>query len=215
MSKNFRNRFLTSLALLALVFLIFNFNIILIYFLILFGVLAILEFLKLTKKILLSKIKFTLVNIIFIFYLFSFCLLFFIFSNFTGLKIILYTLLLGCVASDIGGFVFGKIIKGPKLTKISPNKTYSGAIGSLALSILVMSLSFLNYVKVFDYKIIIVAIMTSIFCQLGDLIFSFFKRKAKLNDTGNFLPGHGGILDRVDGILLGIPIGFITLIILN
>ena len=69
--------------------------------------------------------------------------------------------------------------------------------------------------QIFSYKILVVAVVTSIFCQLGDLFFSFLKRKAKLKDTGKIIPGHGGVLDRLDGILLGIPFGFITIILLN
>ena len=141
--------------------------------------------------------------------------MFLFFSNIIGLKIILFILLIGCIASDIGGFIFGKLFKGPKLTKISPNKTFSGAIGSVILSLFFISWLFYFLLNSFNYKILIIALVTSIFCQFGDLFFSLLKRKAKLNDTGNFLPGHVGILDRLDGILLGIPFGFITLIFLN
>ena len=99
--------------------------------------------------------------------------------------------------------------------KISPNKTFSGALGSIILTIIIISFSFFYLLNIFDYKILLIGLMTSISCQLGDLIFSYLKRKAKLKDTGNFLPGHGGILDRVDGILIGLPFGYLTLIILN
>jgi phosphatidate cytidylyltransferase len=137
--------------------------------------------------------------------------MFFLFSNLTGLKVILFILLLACVASDIGGYIFGKMFKGPKLTKISPNKTYAGAAGSIILSLIVVSFLSYYFLHTLNLKITIVAVLTSLFCQLGDLIFSLLKRKAKLQDTGKILPGHGGILDRLDGILLGIPFGFITL----
>jgi len=128
---------------------------------------------------------------------------------------ILFILLMGCIASDIGGYIFGKTFKGPKLTKISPKKTYSGAAGSIIFTLILMCLLFLNFIQPFSYKIILVGIMTSIFCQIGDLFFSLLKRKANLKDTGKILPGHGGILDRLDGIFFGLPIGFLTLIILN
>ena len=104
-----------------------------------------------------------------------------------------------------------KFFKGPKLTRISPKKTFSGAIGSIFLTIATMILIFFLIERNFNYEIIIVGTITSISCQLGDLFFSLLKRKAKLKDTSNFLPGHGGVLDRIDGILTGIPIGFIAI----
>ena len=214
-STNLKKRILTSLILFITILLIFNSNMILIYSLIVIGVLSILEFIELTKKIFLNKVFLILINIFFIFYIFIYTYMFFFFLNFPGLKIILFIILMGCIASDIGGYVFGKILQGPKLTKISPKKTYSGAVGSIFLTSLIMSILFFNFIQPFNFKFILVAIITSIFCQIGDLIFSLFKRKAKLKDTGKILPGHGGILDRLDGILFGIPIGFISLIILE
>ena len=214
-SIDLKKRILTSLILLSLILLIFNSNMILIYFLIISGVLSILEFIQLTKKIVLNKLFLFLLNIFFIFYIFIFNFIFFFFSNVPGLKMILFILLMGCIASDIGGYIFGKAFKGPKLTKISPKKTYSGAAGSIIFTLILMCLLFLNFIQPFSYKIILVGIMTSIFCQIGDLFFSLLKRKANLKDTGKILPGHGGILDRLDGIFFGLPIGFLTLIILN
>jgi len=214
-SIDLKKRILTSLILLSSILLIFNSNMILIYFLIISGVLSILEFIQLTKKIVSNKLFLFLLNIFFIFYIFIFTYIFFFFSNVPGLKIILFILLMGCIASDIGGYVFGKTFKGPKLTKISPKKTYSGAAGSIIFTLILMCLLFLNFIQPFSYKIILVGIMTSIFCQIGDLFFSLLKRKANLKDTGKILPGHGGILDRLDGIFFGLPIGFLTLIILN
>lgn len=213
--SNFKLRIFTSLMLLILILLIFSFNIILVYFLIIFSVLSILEFVELIKKIKFNKINQIFINLLFILYISIFSMLFFLFVNLTNFKIMLFILLLGCVASDIGGFIFGKIFKGPKLTTISPNKTYSGAAGSLFLTSLIVSLLFYYFVQIFNYEILIIAISTSIFCQLGDLFFSFLKRKAKLKDTGKIIPGHGGVLDRIDGILLGIPFGFFIILMLN
>ena len=122
-------------------------------------------------------------------------------------------ILLTCVASDVGGFIFGKIFKGPKLTKISPKKTISGAIGSLIFSSLFILMLTYYLTKSFDLYIVIIGCIISISCQIGDLFFSFLKRKSFVKDTGNLLPGHGGILDRVDGILLGIPVGFLTFLV--
>ena len=120
-----------------------------------------------------------------------------------------------CIGSDLGGYIFGKIFKGPKLTKISPNKTISGSLGSLIFACVFFALMFFVFTFDFSYQILLIGIITSIACQLGDLLFSYLKRKAVLKDTGNFLPGHGGVLDRLDGVYLGVPIGFITILILN
>ena len=120
------------------------------------------------------------------------------------------------ISSDIGGFIFGKIFGGRKLTKISPNKTYAGAFGSYFLS-LIISLIYLNMQTEFsssieyDFNIIylFLIIFISTINQVGDLTISYFKRLRKVNDTGNLLPGHGGILDRIDGMIFSIPIGYI------
>ena len=214
-SNNLKKRFYTSIALLTLVILILNFNFILIYSLIILGVISILEFLNISKKIFKYRFSKIFYNILFVIYIFIFCFLFFFFSNISGLKIICFILLIGCIASDIGGFIFGKLLKGPKLTKISPNKTYSGALGSVFFSVLTISTLFSFYLEIFNFKIVLISLITTIFCQIGDLVFSFLKRKAKIKDTGGLLPGHGGVLDRLDGIFLGLPFGFLSLILLN
>ncbi len=213
--SNIKKRIFTSIVLLALVLLTIKYNFILVYFLIILGVLSIIEFISLTKKIILKKFYLSAINLIFIVYTFAFCYLFIFFSSFTGLKLILYILLFGCIASDTGGYIFGKILKGPKLIKISPNKTYSGLVGSIILTLITVSCLFYYFINVFNFKIMIIALMTSIFCQLGDLFFSYLKRKAKSKDTGTLLPGHGGVLDRLDGIFVGVPIGFLTLVLIN
>jgi len=214
MSSNFKKRIFTSIALLFLVILIFKFNLALIYCLILIGVLSILEFIQITKKIFKNNLGLILINKIFILYIFLFCYLFLILSNQFNWKLIIYILLLGCVASDTGGFIFGKTFKGPKLTKTSPNKTYAGALGSIFLTMLIMPILFNLIMTQFTFKILVIGLIVSIACQLGDLFFSLLKRKAKIKDTGNFLPGHGGILDRIDGILVGLPVGFITMAVI-
>jgi phosphatidate cytidylyltransferase len=211
---NLKKRLYTSILLLFLIFLIFSFKLFLTYTLIILGVLSIIEFLNLLKKIIKNKIYLTSLSFLFVTYIFVFCFIFLFFSTFLQLKIILFSLLLGCAASDIGGFVFGKIFKGPKLSKISPNKTISGSIGSIILTILIMTGSIFYFTETFSYVFLLVAFITSITCQLGDLFFSLLKRKAKIKDTGNFFPGHGGVLDRLDGILLGIPAGYISIILL-
>tara|TARA_E500000178_G_scaffold355505_1_gene428374 strand:- start:1938 stop:2591 length:654 start_codon:yes stop_codon:yes gene_type:complete len=214
-TKNFQKRVFTSFILFILVILMINFKLISTYVIILFGVMSLLEFLQISKKIFLKAFLRFLVNLVFLIYLFIFCFLFLFFSDQSYLKLILYMIIFGCVASDIGGFICGKTFKGPKLTKISPKKTYSGALGSIFFTCVTISSIMFFFTNSFSYKIIIISIFTSISCQLGDLIFSFIKRKAKIKDTGNILPGHGGILDRLDGMLVGVPIGFITLIMIT
>ncbi len=213
MFKKFKKRILTSITLLILLFLMLINNFILGYFLIIFGIFAILEFFNLTQLIFKRNILKHPLNFIFLVYIFSFCGIFLVFSSFFHLKILLFLILITCVASDIGGFLFGNYFKGPKLSRISPNKTISGAIGSLILSCLVLtSLTYLLTEK-FNIYILYIALFTSIACQFGDLIFSYLKRKSLLKDTGNLLPGHGGVLDRIDGLLIGVPIGFLTLLL--
>ena len=213
-SKNFKNRTMTSLLLFGLIYLMFNYDIVLIFTILILGVFSIIEFINITKKIFNNKISLISINTLFIFYISCYCILFSYFNNFLHLKIILFTLLIACAASDIGGFIFGKILKGPKLTKISPKKTLAGAMGSLITTFISMAVIIYLLTNNLNYKIFWVSLATSIACQAGDLFFSYLKRKAKIKDTGNFFPGHGGVLDRVDGILIGLPLGFISLIIL-
>tara|TARA_Y100000768_G_C23791924_1_gene593005 strand:- start:40 stop:687 length:648 start_codon:yes stop_codon:yes gene_type:complete len=215
MTINFRKRILTALILLFLTFLMINFNFVAIYIIIIFGVLSTIEYFQISRRIFKTNFFKYLVNTLFLIFLSLFCSFFYYFINFIHLKIILYILIFGCIASDTGGFIFGKLLKGPKLTKISPNKTYSGAIGSVLCTCLIVSSSIFYLTNNFSYIILLIAVFTSLSCQLGDLFFSFMKRKAKIKDTGNILPGHGGILDRLDGILFGVPIGFISLILLS
>ena len=128
-------------------------------------------------------------------------------SNKVDEKIFLYFIILVCISTDIGGFIFGKIFKGKKLTRISPNKTYSGLIGSFFLSLITSFFIFNNYFN--SYEIVIFSIIISSISQSGDLFISYLKRKANFKNTGNLLPGHGGVLDRLDGIIFAIPLGLI------
>ena len=212
--NNLKKRIFTSLALIFFIFLIFNSLYLMISSLLILGILSILEFFNLSKKIFNKKIYFFLSNLFFIIFISIFSFFFFLLYNFQQSKFILLVLLIGCVASDIGGYMLGKFLKGPKLTKISPNKTFSGAIGSFIFSCTLFSSLIYYETKVFNFKIVIIGLMISLFCQMGDLFFSYLKRKANIKDTGNLLPGHGGLLDRLDGIFFGIPLGFVTLILL-
>ena len=116
-----------------------------------------------------------------------------------------------CICSDIGGYIIGRTIGGKKLIKISPNKTISGSIGSFCFSILPLLL-FYNFDPskyLYSTNNFLLCLEISLVCQLGDLFVSYIKRKAKVKNSSNILPGHGGILDRIDGILFGIPFGLI------
>ncbi len=212
-TNNLRKRIYTSLLLFCLIYLVAFYEFMLLYTLIVVGVVSSLEFFSLVKKIFKKKIIKFIISFSFIIYIFSFCAIFFSLSNFIYLKVILFSLLISCSASDIGGFVFGKIFKGPKISKISPNKTVSGSVGSLIFCCLTFVGLIIFFTKNISLIIILTGLVTSVFCQIGDLFFSYLKRKAKTKDTGSFLPGHGGLLDRIDGILLGVPIGFIFLIL--
>ncbi len=210
-SKNLTKRIYTSIGLLFLITTMFYVNSILIFSLLVLSVVSLLEFFNMIKKIGKNYLYSFTLSFIFLIYIFSFSFLFFLFSNFLQLKIILFILLTGCIASDIGGYIIGKKFRGPKLTRISPKKTISGSIGSLVFCSITIPTIFYFFTNHISFYLIAVSFLTSVFCQLGDLLFSFLKRKANLKDTGNFLPGHGGVLDRIDGILLGIPAGFFAI----
>jgi len=118
-------------------------------------------------------------------------------------------ILLICISTDIGGYIFGKLFKGPKLIKISPKKTYSGVIGGYLLSILFLNLffnsSYYLYPKEMTSNIFLLILLISTVSQLGDIIISYFKRLSKIKDTGKIIPGHGGMLDRIDGMIFAFP----------
>ena len=212
--KDLKKRIITSIALIFFIFLMFNSQYLMTFGLLVFGILSLMEFFNLSKKIFDKKIYYFLSNLCFILFISIFSFFFFLFYNFEQSKFIVLVLLIGCIASDIGGYVFGNLFKGPKLTKISPNKTITGAIGSLFLACLILLFLFKILSFNLNFNILVIGIATSVGSQVGDLFFSYLKRKANLKDTGNLLPGHGGVLDRVDGILLGLPVGFTTLILI-
>ncbi len=121
-----------------------------------------------------------------------------------------------CVSTDLGGYVFGNIFKGPKLTKISPNKTYAGMIGGYLLSIL-STIIFADFYFRYELsiKLFIFVMIISTISQLGDLVISYYKRLSKIKDTGKIIPGHGGLLDRVDGMIFAFPFSYLILLIDN
>ena len=135
-------------------------------------------------------------------------------SNEQSLLFFLFVITI-CISTDVGGYIFGNLFKGPKLTKLSPNKTYSGMIGSYFLaiisSLLLIKNSNLITGKTYDVtlELFVMVVLISTISQIGDLIVSFFKRLSKIKDTGNLIPGHGGLLDRIDGLLFAMPVAYI------
>tara|TARA_B110001450_G_scaffold234174_1_gene237999 strand:- start:1410 stop:2009 length:600 start_codon:yes stop_codon:yes gene_type:complete len=123
---------------------------------------------------------------------------------------IIYSILVS-VMTDIGGLVIGRTFKGRKLTRISPKKTISGSIGSFIFSLSLIPFFIQSIPGISFYLMIFITIIISMFSQIGDLFISYLKRKAKVKNTSNLLPGHGGVLDRIDGIIFSIPVGFLTL----
>ncbi len=215
MSIELQKRIITSVCLLSALILMFFYSFVLIILSIIIALISWIEFYALISKIYKKnndkdKILKFFYKSLSLFYLMG--LLFLIISTKTFYPdqfiIITYSLLVA-IMSDIGGLVIGKFIKGKKLTKISPNKTISGSIGSFIFSLALIPF-FLKYFT--NYDLLNFILFTALIClssQVGDLLVSFLKRKAKVKDTSDLLPGHGGVLDRLDGIFLAIPIGFI------
>jgi phosphatidate cytidylyltransferase len=205
------NRILTSLILLpVLIYSSYYAGFYLIIFLILVYCLSIYEIVKNTKNLLFNISS----NVAIFFALFSF---YYLRGDTNYSLVIIYWILLSTFLSDIGGYVFGKTFKGKKLTKISPNKTYSGSIGSVIFSIVSLpSLSiaqnlFFNeeIVNFYSFKYLSLTILISIICQSGDLFVSYWKRRAGIKNISNILPGHGGVLDRIDGLIFVLIFSFV------
>jgi len=175
------------------------------------------EWIKIIEKIRFKKIYRIIHIILFLIYLlmaFIVC-----FNVFVIDKYFFLTILMICVFSDVGGYVFGKTFGGKKLTKISPNKTISGSIGSFILSyigffVIYLYFSDLLFVRLQIEALVFIPFFISLICQLGDLFISYYKRRAKIKNTGNLIPGHGGLLDRIDGSIFALPIGFIIISLL-
>ncbi len=210
MNKEIVKRILSSLVLLPLIIIIivkgsFFFN----FFLILCFFISIIEWHKMTK----NK-KYNFIGIFFI--ILSFYTTYEIRYSFDKHFFVFLLITLICVSTDIGGFLFGKLLKGPKLTRISPNKTYSGMIGSFILPVILIYLFSGNLNFMFNYKvnlqIFIFTIFVSAVSQLGDIIVSYFKRESKIKDTGNIIPGHGGLLDRIDGMIFAFPASYLAIL---
>ena len=217
-NKELQKRILSSIILIPLtIFFIFQGPVFFAFFLGIFFLASSYEWIKMNKK---DSIK-----ALGIFYLFLTCYLTYLFSQNFFFQFLL--VLIVCIFTDLGGYIFGKIFKGPKLTKISPKKTYAGLIGSFVLSIIAV-LVYVKYINLgqaayteiqylllknnlenLNLYFLIIILLISLTSQIGDLIISYFKRLAKVKDTGNLLPGHGGLLDRVDGIIFALPVSYI------
>tara|TARA_B100000780_G_C21059147_1_gene425627 strand:- start:471 stop:1130 length:660 start_codon:yes stop_codon:yes gene_type:complete len=215
MSLELKKRIITSLFLLTLLFLMFSYSFIMIISSIVIGLISWIEFYALISKIVKKDdVKSQILRFLYkSFSLFYLSILVFLVISIKLISLNLYFVLiyslLVAIMSDIGGLVVGKIFKGKKLSKISPNKTLSGSLGSFIFSLFLVPF-FLEYFN--DYNILIIILFTltiSFASQLGDLFISLLKRKAKVKDTSDILPGHGGILDRIDGIIFAIPVGLL------
>ena len=133
----------------------------------------------------------------------------------TSSFVLLIWVIILTISSDVGGYIFGKIFKWKKLTKISPKKTLSGVLGSLIFSLgsvfllgfIIELISSLDSNFFYKPRYFILAIALSLAAQLGDLTISYFKRLEKIKDTGKILPGHGGIFDRIDSLMFVIIFG--------
>ncbi len=214
-NKELQKRILSSLVLIpiALFFIIkgtyfFNFFILICLFI------SIYEWHKMSKEI-----NYTVLGIIFL--MFSFYSVYYFRNEFYGDYLYLIIILSICVFTDIGGYIFGKLFKGPKLTKISPKKTYSGVIGGYFFSIIFMIFFFNNLgfisemtnIEITGQELTFNNFITTIFIstvsQFGDIVISYFKRKSKIKDTGKIIPGHGGLLDRIDGMIFAFPAAYL------
>jgi len=220
MSSNIKKRILTSILLIALLIGMFFYSYIMIISLIIIAIISWIEFYALISKILKKNIlkdkffRFVYKSLSLIYLSGLVYLIFAIESEYSNLKIYLLYSVIVAILSDIGGLVCGKIFKGKKLTKISPNKTISGSIGSFMFSTLLIPFFYKGQIDQTLVNLFIITIIISLTSQLGDLFISLLKRKAKVKDTSDLLPGHGGVLDRIDGIIFAIPLGIFLFIII-
>ena len=211
-NKELQKRILSSIILIPLsFFFIIQGSLTFIFFLSLIFLITSLEWFKMTKK----KDLLRIFGLFFLF--FSFFSTIYL-RQYIGLNFFLF-LIIVCIFTDIGGYIFGKTFKGPRLTKVSPKKTYTGVIGSFLIS-LIFALIYIKYLgqksrillEIDPIFIILLILFISLISQVGDLIISYFKRKAKIKDTGKILPGHGGFLDRIDGIIFVMPVTYLCVL---
>jgi phosphatidate cytidylyltransferase len=206
MEKEIFKRILSSIVLIPItIFFIFKGSFFFNFFIFICFLISIYEWQMMSKKK-----SYNILGHIFI--LFSYYSVFFIRNNLEENSLFIFlVILLICISTDIGGYIFGNFFKGPKLTKISPNKTYAGVFGGFFLSIIFINIlaqySFFFTNQYINFGIIefILVLIISLVSQIGDIIISYFKRISKIKDTGKLIPGHGGLLDRTDGMIFAFP----------
>ena len=215
MTSELKKRIFTSLSLFILLLAMYFYSYILIIALVVIATIVWIEFYALVSKIIIkNKFKDKLIRFLskamslLYLSLLVYCILAINFY-YKDLELYLLYSFFVAICSDIGGLAVGKTFKGRKLTKISPNKTISGSIGSFVFSLFLIPLFYNDLVYNNIIGLILITILISLSSQLGDLFFSYMKRQAKVKNTSNLLPGHGGFLDRVDGIIFAIPIGLV------
>jgi phosphatidate cytidylyltransferase len=213
--KNFLKRTITSLVLISILFSMFISSMMMIITIIIISSISFYEFNRLFFNIFKSIFLKLLSSGLILLYLILFVFIIFYIESVKTTNpnyklFFLYSVIIS-IASDLGGYFFGKLLKGKKLTKISPNKTVSGVVGAFIFSILIIPIFYTDLNFINTNLLFVATILISLVSQLGDLFISFLKRLAKVKDTGNILPGHGGVLDRVDGILLAAPVGLFLL----
>ena len=215
MNIELMKRIITSCVLLFLITTMYFYSFVMIIALIIIAIIIWVEFYALISKILREntinakflRFLYKSISLLYLSLLVYFILS--IESYYSNLKVYLFYSVLIAMLSDTGGLVFGKTFKGKKLTKISPNKTISGSLGSFIFSLFIIPL-FYDDLMQYNYIILVFIILAiSLTTQIGDLFISYLKRKAKVKNTSDILPGHGGFLDRVDGIIFAIPIGIL------
>ena len=213
MKPELKKRIITSLCLGALLLLMHFYIFVLIISLIIISIISWIEFYGIISKIFFKKnlkakfLKFIYKSLSLFYLSFLVALILYFITKTTDFKLIIIYSLLISIASDIGGLVVGKTLKGKKLTKISPKKTISGSIGSFIFSLMLIPF-FIDHLLIKSVStLIFITFLISLTSQIGDLLISYLKRKAKVKNTSNLLPGHGGFLDRIDGIIFSIPVG--------
>ena len=203
-SLEFKKRFITSIILFVILIIMFLSKLFLKSIMILISVIMIYEFIKLNTNFLLRILIIIYLSFFLFFIIFGYKDFFYSTEN----KLIFFYPIFISILSDIGGYFFGKTFGGKKLTKISPNKTITGSLGSFLLSLSIVPF-FNSYFVFFNiFQLFIFTFFLSFISQIGDLFISYLKRASNNKDTGKLLPGHGGLLDRFDGILFSLPIGF-------